>query len=114
LAFGQIPARGPTPNTGFIETSLGSHAVNNRKYVRVRPTLQLQEYEDIFALGDIIDWDEQKQISKAWSHAAIVAANVDAHLSGRQLKEYKGSFEMIVVTIGKVRLFCLLYFNKLV
>ncbi|KAF8667838.1 hypothetical protein AX14_006285, partial [Amanita brunnescens Koide BX004] len=96
-----VSARGPTPNTGFVESSLGAHTVNSRKYVRVRPTLQLQEYTDIFALGDIIDWKEQKQITKAWGHAAIVAANVEAYLAGRKLKEYKGSPEMAMITNGK-------------
>ena len=84
--------------------------LNSRKFVRVRPTLQLQEYTDIFALGDIIDWKEQKQVAKAWGHAGIVAANVDAHLSGRKLKDYKGSPEMILITNGKVWLFCFLTF----
>jgi len=96
-----ISARGPTPNTGFIESSLGSQAVTSRKNVRVRPTLQLQEHADIFALGDIIDWKEQKQIMKAWAHAGIVAANVDAYLSGGKLKPYKGSTETIMITNGK-------------
>ena len=103
MAYAQVSARGPTPNTGFVESSLGAHTVNSRKYVRVRPTLQLQEYTDIFALGDIIDWKEQKQITKAWGHAAIVAANVEAYLAGRKLKEYKGSPEMAMITNGKVR-----------
>ena len=110
MGHAQISARGPSPNTGFIESSLGSHTLNSRKYVRVRPTLQLQEYTDIFALGDIIDWKEQKQVAKAWGHAGIVSANVEAYLSGRKLKEYKGSPEVIMITNGKVRLFYLLDF----
>lgn len=110
MGCAQISARGPTPNTGFIESSLGSNTLNSGKFVRVRPTLQLQEYTDIFALGDIIDWKEQKQVAKAWGHAAIVSANVDAYLSGRKLKEYKGSPEVILITNGKVGLFCFLTF----
>jgi len=96
-----ISARGPRPNTDFIASSLGSHTVNNRGYVKIHPTFQLQECPEIFALGDIIDWNEQKQMAKAWAHAPIVAANVDAYLSERTLKQYKRSIEMILITNGK-------------
>ncbi|KAK2465876.1 hypothetical protein APHAL10511_001517 [Amanita phalloides] len=96
-----VSARGPTPNTSFIITSLGAHVANERGYVKTRPTLQLHDYPDIFALGDIVEWKEQKQIGKAQAHAAIVAANVDAYLSGRTLTSYKGSPEMILITLGK-------------
>ncbi|KAK2464741.1 hypothetical protein APHAL10511_003159 [Amanita phalloides] len=96
-----VSARGPTPNTSFIVTSLGAHVANERGYVKTRPTFQLPDYPEIFALGDIIDWKEQKQLTKAQAHAAIVAANVDAYLSGRTLTSYKGSPEMIVITLGK-------------
>jgi hypothetical protein len=58
----------------------------------------------IFAIGDITDWKEQKQVGKYYTHASIVANNILATLDKRTtLKSYKGSFEMIVVTIGKVR-----------
>ena len=78
--------------------------MNDRGYVKIRPTFQLQEHPDIFALGDIVDWNEQKQMAKAWGHAPIVADNVGAYLSGRTLKQYKGSIEMILITNGKVRI----------
>lgn len=96
-----VSARGPRPNTEFIASSLGSSVVNPRGYVKIRPTFQLLEHSDVFALGDIIDWPEQKQLAKTWGHAGIVAANVEACLSGRPFKEYKGSSEMIAITVGK-------------
>ncbi|KAK2462349.1 hypothetical protein APHAL10511_005655 [Amanita phalloides] len=96
-----VSARGPTPNTDFIISSLGSRVANERGYVKIHPTFQLHDHPDIFALGDIVDWKEQKQVTKAQAHAAIVAANVDAYLSGRKLTSYKGSPEMILITLGK-------------
>jgi hypothetical protein len=54
-------------------------------------------------MGDAIDWNEQKQFAKVTGgHVPIVVNNVAAYLSGRTLKHYKGSMEMISVTVGKV------------
>jgi NADH dehydrogenase FAD-containing subunit len=97
-----VSARGPRPNTGFISASLGPSAVTSRGHVKVLPTLQLPEHPNIFAMGDIIDWTEQKQFMKVTGgHAPIVVNNVAAYLSGRALKRYKGSPEIISITIGK-------------
>ena len=98
-----MSARGPRPNTGFISASLGPDAVTSSGHVKVLPTLQLPAHSNIFAMGDIIDWNEQKQFMKVTGgHAPIVANNVAAYLSGRTLKHYKGSPEIISVTVGKV------------
>ncbi|KAK0466219.1 uncharacterized protein EV420DRAFT_1510619 [Desarmillaria tabescens] len=35
------------------------------------------------------------------SHAALISANVLSYLDGKPLKEYKGSYELILVTNGK-------------
>ncbi|KAF8633590.1 hypothetical protein AX15_001383 [Amanita polypyramis BW_CC] len=96
-----VSARGPRPNTSFIASSLGSNAVNDSGFVRIHPTLQLRDHPDIFALGDIVDWNEQKQLVKAAAHASIVVSNVEAYFSGHKMKEYKGSPEMIAITVGK-------------
>ena len=98
-----MSARGPRPNTGFISASLGPDAVTSSGHVKVLPTLQLPEHPNIFALGDIINWNEQKQFMKVTSgHVPIVVNNVAAYLSGRTLKPYKGVPEIITVTVGKV------------
>jgi NADH dehydrogenase FAD-containing subunit len=109
----QLNTRGPRPNTEFISSSL-SGAVTDRGLVKVKPTLQLTAYPDIFAVGDVLDIAEEKQVAKAQTHAAIVAANVLSYLAGGSLKPYKGSMEMIVVTIGKVCLSCFVTILELV
>ncbi|KAF9469863.1 FAD/NAD(P)-binding domain-containing protein [Collybia nuda] len=95
--------RGPRPNTAFIAASLGPESLSDRGLVKVRPTLQLLDHPDIFALGDVIDFPEQRQYAKATNHAAVVSSNVLATISGKSLRPYKGSIEMLVVTIGKAR-----------
>jgi len=95
-----VSARGPRPNTGFIST-LGPDALTKDGFVRVQPTLQLKGHPNIFAGGDAIDWQEQKQEGKAGKHAGVIAANVLAYVEGKPLQEYKGSIEMIAVTNGR-------------
>ncbi|KAK0208923.1 hypothetical protein DFS33DRAFT_1306417 [Desarmillaria ectypa] len=95
-----VPAWGPKPNTGFIASSLPG-AITDKGFVKIKPTLQLASYPEIFALGDILDWKEQKQAAKANAHAALISANVLSYLDGKHLKEYKGSYELILVTNGK-------------
>ncbi|KAJ7751309.1 FAD/NAD(P)-binding domain-containing protein [Mycena maculata] len=96
-----ISARGPRPRTEFIAKSLGADSLDERNQIKVKPTLQLSEHPDIFAVGDAINTVEQKQVMKASAHAALVAGNIVAYLAGKSLKEYKGSSEIIVVTNGK-------------
>jgi NADH dehydrogenase FAD-containing subunit len=98
----QVVTRGPRPNTDFIST-FGSGVLTERGTVKVKPTLQLASHPDIYAAGDIIDWDEQKQAGKVNAHAPVVAANVLSSVAGQTpTSNYKGSIEMIVVTNGKV------------
>lgn len=100
--FVQVSSQGPRPNTAFIST-LGSDTLTDRGYVRVKPTLQLVSHPDIYAAGDIIDWAEQKQAAKTHAHAAVVTANILSNLAGKKsAKEYKGSYELVVITNGKV------------
>ncbi|EIN13948.1 FAD/NAD(P)-binding domain-containing protein [Punctularia strigosozonata HHB-11173 SS5] len=96
-----VPTRGGRPNTAFLASSLGNQVLNEQGQVKVRPSLQLSAYDDVFAAGDIIDWKEQKQLAKYPVHAGVVAANILSILSGQSpTKVYKGTFELIVLTNG--------------
>jgi len=101
----QLFTRGPRPNTSFISASLGTDVLAKNGYVKIKPTLQLPSDARIFAAGDIIDFPEQKQVGKYYTHADIVATNIVSILENQPVTmKYKGpSFEGIVLTIGKVR-----------
>jgi NADH dehydrogenase FAD-containing subunit len=57
----------------------------------------------VFAAGDIIEWEEEKQVGKTAGQAAVVAKNIISYLANKPLKkQYDGSPEMIILTNGKV------------
>jgi NADH dehydrogenase FAD-containing subunit len=72
-------------------------------YVKVTDSLQLVGHPDIFALGDIISYAEQKQVAKIPGHGAVVVANLLSLMANKPTKKkYGGTFEMIAITNGKV------------
>jgi len=78
--------------------------------VKVNPTLQLAGHPRIFALGDIIDWKEQKQAAKAVGHITIVSNNILTLVGLKSsFKNYKGSIEMIALTNGKASFLWIFY-----
>ena len=104
MFFVKLLTRGPRPNTTPLR-SLGDGVLDERGCVKVRPTLQLVDHPDIFAAGDIIAVNEQKQLAKVTGHAGVIVANLLSIVGGKEPKTtYQTSFEAIVITDGKVRL----------
>ena len=98
-----MPTFGSRPGTGFVK-SLGSDALNPRGQIKIENTFQLKSHSNIYAIGDVIDWTEQKQAAKAPKHAQIAAANILAQIGGGAPKQvYSGQPELIIITNGKVR-----------
>lgn len=83
--------------------SLGSGVLTPRGQIKIEKTFQLPSHPNIYAIGDVTDWAEQKQAAKAPKHAQIAAANILAQLNdGAPKKKYSGQPELIVITNGKV------------
>lgn len=92
---------GPKPNTLFIKESLGDSAVSEAGFVKVHPTLQVASHPNIFAIGDIIEWNEQKQVLKAYGHASTVSQNILKLGAGQPLKNYQSMNESLCCTTGR-------------
>jgi NADH dehydrogenase FAD-containing subunit len=104
-----ILATGQRPNNGLIAgldpSSPGSLINPENGYVRVRPTLQLQDpkYSHIFAIGDIADTGVQKAARPGIGQAAVVAKNVKAMIDGQEPQEtYARNPAGIHMTLGMV------------
>jgi len=96
-----IAARGPRPNTSIL-SSLGEDILTSKGFVKINPTFQLKSLPDVYAIGDIIDVQEEKQAGKTPGHVSVVAANILSSLQGKEPKsQYKGATEAIIVTNGK-------------
>ena len=83
--------------------SLGASVVTPRGQIKIEKTFQVKSHANIYAIGDVIDWEEQKQAAKAAKHAQIAATNIIAQLNtGVPKTNYSGQPELIIITNGKV------------
>jgi len=97
-----VSTRGQKPNTDLFAESFGKDTLTERKLIKVEPTLQLPGHQDIFVVGDVIDWKEQKQAFKAQAHADIAVANALSLLKGQKSsKKYTGSTEFLFLSNGR-------------
>lgn len=98
-----VLARGGRPNTSLLKF-LRPDVLSDRGYIRVRPTLQIDRHPNMFALGDVIDWPEAKQLMKiSMGHTAVVITNVMSYLEGKVPKKtYTKSPEFLSISNGRV------------
>ncbi|KAG8895160.1 hypothetical protein FRC00_007869 [Tulasnella sp. 408] len=89
-----VPTWGGHRNTGYL-TSFDSTIITPEGNIRVLPSLRVplnSGKTNVYAVGDVIDWDEQKQLAKAPAHAGVVVANILASIKGQTAsKTYKGA-----------------------
>ena len=77
--------------------------LSETNHIRVSATLQVFSYPRIFAGGDAIEWDEQKQVTKYKAHASVIVENILSLLKKKQpVALYPGSYELISISNGKV------------
>ncbi|KAI0536849.1 hypothetical protein GGR58DRAFT_375744 [Xylaria digitata] len=88
-----ILATGQTPNTQFFSTlpaSSEDSLINpTNGFIRVRPTLQLQDpnYPHLFAVGDVADSGAHKAARPGVNQAQVVAKNILDFIEGREPSE---------------------------
>ncbi|KAJ4476155.1 FAD/NAD(P)-binding domain-containing protein [Lentinula lateritia] len=104
-----IPTWGTRPNTTYLPSDL----LSSTGHVKILPTFQLPAHPNVFAFGDIMDWNEQKTAANAsFFQAPKVAKNIILYLRESEgIAKYNGSFVMIMVTNGKTS--GMSYFNIL-
>ncbi|KXZ53435.1 NADH dehydrogenase [Gonium pectorale] len=98
---------GAQPNTSFLSGDLAA-ALDDKKLIKVAPTLQVEGAPHIFALGDCNNVPEFKQGYLAVKHAELAAGSIKALIqaagkSSPRLKEWKPNMgkEMMIVSLGR-------------
>jgi len=96
---------GGKPNTGYMKAHFQT-SLNAAGRIRVAPDLRVAGFENVFALGDITDLDENKMAWHINGHVKTAAYNIRALLApnggARKLKTYQpqtGNPKM-AVTLG--------------
>ncbi|KAI8895677.1 hypothetical protein BC833DRAFT_651044 [Globomyces pollinis-pini] len=95
----------PIPNSSFLE-SFDKNAVNESKYIKVRPTLQIPNHNNLFSLGDVANTGAPKMVVCIDGQASLVATNIFNHYHEKQLKSYQiPAYDTIFIGFGKQKAF---------
>lgn len=74
------------------DLALPAPIVNERGFVRVKPTFQSEYQSGLFAVGDALQFPDGSEVSKSWmltrQQAPLVAQNVAALANGQDLKTF--------------------------
>ncbi len=93
---------GVVPNTDWLKTSMPG-SLDDRGFIRIKDTFQLESNPNVFALGDCCNLNESKLAYITEGHASIVAINIKKLIKDNQnLKKYEISNNtMMILSIGR-------------
>lgn len=98
-----VPTWGGHRNTDFLK-SFDSTIVTPQGNIRILPSFRVplsNGNTNVYAVGDVIDWAEQKQVAKVAGHVAVIVPNILAAIKNQQPpKVYKGGIEGIILPAG--------------
>jgi apoptosis-inducing factor 2 len=88
-----VPCYGFTPNNTFLPDEW----LSNKGFVKINHELRVVGTKNVFAVGDIVDLEESKQLINGWEHTKIIAYN----LIHKKKKSYIGvKNDMIAIPFG--------------
>jgi NADH dehydrogenase FAD-containing subunit len=89
---------GAKGNSGLAVAAFGEDIVEQgSRQIKVRGTFQLENHDNIFAVGDVCNAKENKQAAWSARHAAIVGANIPALINNTPLKEYSPQSSLLML-----------------
>ncbi|MBI2671949.1 FAD-dependent oxidoreductase [Candidatus Woesearchaeota archaeon] len=91
---------GITFKVPFLDKKYFSLSIEEDGHVKVNQYLQVNNYENIFAGGDIINTKEEKTAQNADRHAKTIAYNILHLESKKRLKKYKPRTGPLVISLG--------------
>ena len=91
---------GIIPNSDFLEKNF-KNILNENKYVMVNEHLQVLNYSNIFAAGDVNNTEVEKTAQNAIQQAKIIISNIRALEKNKVLKKYAQRKTPLVISLGK-------------
>lgn len=94
-----IKCTGLGPRTDLTEKIFDSSKFDSRK-LKVTPELLVEGYDNVYAMGDCCNTQEEKMAAHCAYHAQTVATNIYNSIKGQPKVAYKQGFNGMIVTIG--------------
>eukprot|EP01103_Thecamoeba_quadrilineata_P000034 TRINITY_DN10020_c0_g1_i1.p1 TRINITY_DN10020_c0_g1~~TRINITY_DN10020_c0_g1_i1.p1 ORF type:complete len:378 (-),score=79.88 TRINITY_DN10020_c0_g1_i1:52-1185(-) len=93
---------GLIPNSEIFSSSDDEFrsCLDQRNYVLVNENLQIEGFENVFAMGDVTAIREEKLAQAAQQHAFLIAKNVKRLAKGKPLLAYKSKRNVMIVSMG--------------
>lgn len=91
---------GITPNYDFMKKNFRDK-LNPKGFIRVNEHLQIEGYNNIFAVGDVSDKVEEKTAQNAERQARVVVKNILALEKNENLIQYYSKRTPLVISLGK-------------
>lgn len=91
---------GNQQESGYLDAEL-AQVRRTDGTMAVTPTLQVEGFDNVFAVGDLTDIPESKRASAAIDHAKVAAANLTDLIAGRAPSAtYSPAPELVVLPLG--------------
>lgn len=95
-----LRCHGNLPAIDYLGPELNAARVGDGG-LAVTPTLSVQGFPTVFAIGDVTAIRETKRASAAFAHASVAAANIRALIEGREpARTYAAAPDFIVLPLG--------------
>lgn len=94
-----IPCVGNRPLTQFLQGTL-ANSISKNGVISVDEKFKIRGFDDIYAIGDVTDINEEKMAYTAKLHAKHFVKNFALQLDGKPLKNYKPGTLTLVVPLG--------------
>jgi NADH dehydrogenase FAD-containing subunit len=95
-----ISCIGLPPNKDSITSLVPEDKLDQNNRIKVNNLLQVEGYENIFAIGDCCNTEENKMAAYADAHGLHVVGVISNTAKGKQVKPYKTSFVGMLVPVG--------------
>jgi len=86
--------------TDFLQETLGT-AISDNGVISVDEQFKVEGFDDVYAIGDVTNINEEKMAYTAKLHAKFLVQNFVLRANGKELKSYKPGELIMVLPLGR-------------